>query len=197
LFKELKDILRDHLTHSTPALQEKWIFSQWNQSVGRDIASKTAPFKLSGETLFVNTANSVWSAHLSALKENLITSLNSNISPFKIKDIRFRVAYPLRPITDAPQEAESPLDAGELEKIALSEEERSHIELIASDIADPDLRRLFLSVMTREEKLKKAKLNSGWKKCSLCSTIIDHGDMCPFCKIEHGDGDNSSKEPAE
>lgn len=194
MFKELKDILRDHLIHSPLSLQEKWIFSHWNKSVGRDIASKTAPLKLSGETLFVNTANSVWSTHLSALKENLITALNNAISPFKIKDIRFRVAYPLRPVIDVPEETKSPLDAGVFEKISLSEEERGHIELIASDIADPELRRLFTSVMTREEQLRKAKIQSGWKKCSFCNTMIEHGDRCPFCRIEHGEPTAESEE---
>ena len=176
----LQGILLEHILNSN-IMREQWIFLQWSKSVGADIARKTSPCRVSGNTLFVNTVNSVWATHLTALKESLVAALNKNIRPLVINDVRFKAAYPLKRTVDVGEEEE--YAAADLERISLTPEEEQKIEHVVSMLDSGDLKKILSSILTKEEKVKKARLQAGWKKCRSCGTLVEKDTLCPFCKI--------------
>lgn len=182
----MKHILLDHVIRPNCNLHEKWIFLQWNKSVGDEVAKKTLPYRVLGDTLFVNAINSVWVTHLSTLKECLIKELNKNIYPYRIQDIKFKVKYPLRNTIETTEDFKKTLSVNP-EEIILNDKEKKKIEEISSEISDDTLRSLISEILNRKEKMKKAKLLSGWKKCAKCTTIVEKDEICPFCKLKKDD----------
>ena len=181
MFRSLKDILKKSPIAADRNFMMHWIFLKWKESVGPEIAKRTAPHMVSGETLFVNTINSVWASHLTALKKSLITALNETIHPFKIREIRFKVSYPLRQKEPLAEDIESPIE--NLDHIELTAGEQDKISRLCSELEDHELRQRLELILTKEEKLKKSKLALGWKECRLCGTLTDNSEVCPFCRI--------------
>ncbi len=71
------------------------IASKWPECVGAEIAKKTSIKFFKDGILFIGTENSVWSSHLTSIKNQILDKLNEALAPFALKDIRFSAGSPL------------------------------------------------------------------------------------------------------
>jgi predicted nucleic acid-binding Zn ribbon protein len=67
------------------------IWKKWPHIVGPEIASKTHPDCLHGNTLTVSVANSVWMNELTFQKKALLGKISKLNLEFPVNDIRFRL----------------------------------------------------------------------------------------------------------
>ena len=63
----------------------------WGEIVGEENARNSHPAQLTGDTLIVTTASSVWSAQLSYLSEQIVAALRARLPRAMIDKVRFRV----------------------------------------------------------------------------------------------------------
>ena len=63
----------------------------WNEIVGPENARNSHPAQLTGDTLMIVTASSVWSAQLSYLSEQIVATLAARLPRAGIEKVRFRV----------------------------------------------------------------------------------------------------------
>jgi hypothetical protein len=182
MFRNLKDILEKSFLglREQKDFQEKWVFLNWTKAVGPEIDQRTSPYKLAGDTLFVFVINSVWASQLASLKEQIKESLNNEITPLKIKEIRFTVRHPLPRKWNFDSPDENLQEPFPLEP--LTDNEEKAISEQSSLIDDEELRKRMQSIMTKEKQLRKARERRGWKACPECSALTERGELCPFCR---------------
>ncbi len=85
----IESILRKHnLWH---AYQQHLLVESWFTIVGSELAGVTRAEKISNGVLVVLVKDSVWSYHLSMLKPQLITKLNTYAGNKVVKDIIFQI----------------------------------------------------------------------------------------------------------
>ena len=80
--------------------RSEMIFFRWDELVGIDISSHTRPLSISHGLLFVAVNNSVWSHHLSMMKEELIRKLNAFAQAKVITDIKFQAGSTQKVVSD-------------------------------------------------------------------------------------------------
>jgi hypothetical protein len=154
---------------SGPADPVVLLGAAWSEIVGEENARNSHPAQLSGDTLMVTTASSVWSAQLSYLSEQMLDALRARLPRAAIAKVRFRVGkLPVRGSQKRPPRV--------MEREAVATETRE-----PADDARGALRRFRASVDAAE----RAKRARGWKECSGCNALIapDNGPLCISCDI--------------
>ncbi len=143
----------------------------WSEIVGPENARNSHPAQLSGDTLIVTTASSVWSAQLSYLSEQIVDALRARLPRAMIGKVRFRVGK-------LPARSSQLRRARVIEDVAATPQAREP----ASDARDA-LERFRASV----DGAQRAKRARGWKDCSGCNALIapDAGPLCTSCGIAH------------
>jgi len=63
----------------------------WEKTIGPPIADNAKPFALNGALLLVHVSSSVWLHQLRFLKTELLETLNRELKPGAISDIKFKV----------------------------------------------------------------------------------------------------------
>jgi len=85
----------------------------WPAAVGKRIAARTRPARLTGSRLLVEVEDAVWERQLTVLKRQILERLDEVIGSSMVGDIEFRVALPRRP----PQRQEKAPAADEADAI--------------------------------------------------------------------------------
>ena len=67
------------------------IFNHWSDIVGKDVAKRTKPIKISKDTLIIKVANSVWANELSLMSRQILKKINDFVGEEVIKDLKFRL----------------------------------------------------------------------------------------------------------
>lgn len=122
------------------------IASCWRECVGVNIADKTHIGRLRNNVLFVNTENSVWASHLTAMKREILSRLNEKLQPYELKDIRFVAKYPWHSKKEEP-----------LKEVVLSptDEECKFAAHIASFVSDEKLKNSIYSLCLQDRMSKR------------------------------------------
>jgi hypothetical protein len=141
----------------------------WSEIVGDENARNSHPVQLSGDTLIVTTASSVWSAQLSYLSEPMLDAVRARLPRAAIAKVRFRVGK-------LPSQSSQKRRARVIEDVAAAPDEREP----AGDAREA-LGRFRASVATAQ----RAKRERGWKECIGCNALIAPatGPFCTSCGI--------------
>jgi hypothetical protein len=141
----------------------------WSEIVGAENARNSHPAQLSGDTLIVTTASSVWSAQLSYLSEQMLEALRARLPRAMIGKVRFRVGK-------LPAHGSQKRRARVMEGVAAV----PYAHEPAGDAREA-LGRFRASVDAAE----RAKRARGWKECGGCNALIapDAGPLCTSCGI--------------
>lgn len=141
----------------------------WGEIVGVENARNSHPAQLSGDTLIVTTASSVWSAQLSYLSEQIVAALRARLPRAMIAKVRFRVG-----------------------KLPTRSSQTRRTRVVDDMAAVPyahepagDAREALGRFRASVDGSQRAKRDHGWKECSGCDTLIapDTGPLCTSCGI--------------
>lgn len=162
-------------------------FVHWRDVVGEKAADASEPEDIRDGTLIVRTKSSVWSNELNLLKTHIIVELNRKIGANVITNIAFK-AKGLRKKDATPSGNDEPSEQ-ELQLLILPEDEKSElVRDLASlaEISNEDLRVALETKMIHDRKLRRWRLNHGWKKCNRCTAVHNTGhSVCPICRLNH------------
>jgi predicted nucleic acid-binding Zn ribbon protein len=138
----VSDLLSAFL-RGTPAekrLKEGGIWLIWADAVGSRIASHAAPVSFRDGALTVAVDSAPWLQQLTFLKGELIGKLNEKLGEPLVAELHLKagvIPRPEKPRKKAPK------------KHRLSEEELALVQKDAEEIADPELRAVFASLMKK------------------------------------------------
>ncbi|MBI5643886.1 MAG: DUF721 domain-containing protein [Deltaproteobacteria bacterium] len=125
-------------------LEEHKIKKAWADSVGFNIAKKTAPLKLIGQTLYCAVSSSPWMTELTYQKSSIISKINAQLGKTAVTEIIFRIGPVGSPTP--PKAVHSP------PKRKITDEERLQIEEATKEIKDEKLKELFKRVMEKAKE---------------------------------------------
>jgi hypothetical protein len=140
----------------------------WSEIVGAENARNSHPAEVKGDTLFVVTTSSVWSAQLSYLHDRVLESVRARLPGAEIAKLRFRVGkLPARGSQIAPKR--------------VMYKRGTPAPQTPTSTAAEALGRFRESVIEAE----RAKRARGWKECRDCTALIAPGSglLCPSCAI--------------
>jgi predicted nucleic acid-binding Zn ribbon protein len=170
---------------SKQRIMESLALAWWERVVGEQAAEASEAESVHDGVLYVRTKSSVWSNELHLLKEYILKELNRRIGGNLIHDIVFR-SRGMRKKVVSEDEKEYPSE-NELETIALTTEDIRELKLELLElkkISDEDLQKHLEVRITRNRKLRRWRLNHGWKICSRCTAVYkEKEDICPICRL--------------
>lgn len=121
-------------------LKELVIWQNWQQIVGKGIAERARPLRLSGGVLTVTVISPAWMQELSYMKGELVSKLNFAIGDERIKEIVFKAGSFPRSAVDK-EERVIPLNP-------VTPEQKAEIDSIVSEVEDEELREELRRLMT-------------------------------------------------
>lgn len=169
-------------------VRESLAFPYWAQVVGPQAAAATEPESIRDGVLFVRTKSSVWSHELTFLKSHILAELNRRIGRPAIKEIIFRAQGlsklaaepPIAPAGSAPT-------GDELAAVVLLPDEQAALDRELARLAslpDEKLRASLARRVVRDRKLRRWRLDHGWRPCARCQAPHDtEGGLCPICRL--------------
>jgi Uncharacterized protein conserved in bacteria len=156
----------------------------WKKIVGEKIAAHTRPLSVQRDLLFVAVSNPVWAHHLSMMKQDIISKINSFIGDYLIKDIRFQAGY-LKDNQNEENTSQEQKNSIKLHNIRLDESEQKTIQDIVSAVKDDELRQKLCNVVKSDMAMKKVRRRNKWHKCAKCNALCPpDATYCPVCSIE-------------
>jgi hypothetical protein len=177
------------ITIKNLGLQKKYnaqsIILHWQEIVGEDIAANTYPRLVQQGTLMVSVNSSVWSHHLSMMKESIIDKINGFIGEKLIFDIRFQAGY----FSNSQNEEDTAIDAVpnikyRLSKIKLDECDLQVMQETITHISDKYLKQKILRIMRKDFALKKIKKQHNWHQCASCTVLCPPDQIqCTACTL--------------
>lgn len=181
------DLVRNTITGLPGAVHilQSLAFVHWQEVVGEKAAAASEPEEVRDGVLIVRTKSSVWSNELSLLKTHIIEELNRKIGAKVIKNIAFKAKGLSKKnvesdVSDDPTEEE-------LKLILLQEDEKMDLEKDLESLAsipNEDLRNALQEKMIHDRKLRRWRLNHGWKKCARCTAVHKTAhSLCPICRL--------------
>ena len=163
---------RQKQPHLTVTLLRK----HWAGIVGAELARKTHPARIAGNTLWINALDSSWAFQLQFLKEEILPAIQVFLSSAAISDLRFKAGA----LPESAQKAEetppppatvvedSVEDSGEDAAEHAAEDAGEHTaetpgpaQKIADKIADPSLRKTFARWLARQKSRPRPDSTSG------------------------------------
>jgi hypothetical protein len=134
------------------------IILHWSEIVGDDIAANAYPRFVQQGTLMVGVNNSVWSHHLSMMKESIIDKINGFIGQKLVFDIRFQAGN----LSNSQNEEDTATDTVpnikyQLSKVKLDICDVQVMQETSSHISDKYLKQKILRIMRKDFALKKLK----------------------------------------
>lgn len=156
----------------------------WREIVGDKIAAHAHPVSIQRDLLFVAVSNPVWCHHLSMMKDDIITKINSFIGDRLIRDIRFQAGYL------ANRQNEDNTNKNDnykytLHKIKLENSELEQVDKIAQLISDEELKQKVIRILKKDLALKKYRAKEKWHECQRCNALCPPEEKyCQVCTIE-------------
>lgn len=159
---------RQKQPHLTVTLLRK----HWAGIVGAELARKTHPARIAGNTLWINTLDSSWAFQLQFLKEEILPAIQVFLSSAAISDLRFKAGA----VPESAQKAEkAPPPATVVEDTVVEDSVEDAMEdvaehaaetagpaqKIADKIADPSLRKTFARWLARQKSRPRPDSTSG------------------------------------
>jgi len=166
-------------------LRESLALAYWADVVGPQAAAASEAESIRDGILFVRTKSSVWSHELTFLKAHILAELNRRIGRTLIRDIIYRA----QGVKRAGEQAEEPVHPTEeqLSLVVLSAEEQAALGADLDDLASVHDERLRESVrgrIIRDRRLRRWRLDHGWKECTGCQSVHNtDGSLCPICRL--------------
>jgi hypothetical protein len=140
IFRALPKVLRE--AGESEPLREPLVFAAWKRIAGENLERNTAPVALDEKRLVVAVPDEIWKRHLEHLSGQMIFKLNSLLGEEVVTFIQFRVDAKQ---FSAGREAQELKAAERLNFDRRSREELTpRLREAAENIADPELRELFL-----------------------------------------------------
>jgi hypothetical protein len=161
---------------------EQQCMQRWRQIVGPQIAAATVPDKVRDGIMFVCCKSSVWANELTFLKKDIIGRINKAAKASIITDIRFSSAGYKRALEAVLKEELSP-EAKSVEAVEVDESAKEFAAKVASSAPSEELAKKIEKAIITSQRLKKLKIEEGWRKCAKCGELHDgRGDLCGRCR---------------
>jgi predicted nucleic acid-binding Zn ribbon protein len=125
-------------------LEEAEIWRVWDETVGRQIASKARPSRFQDGVLTVTVNSAPWMQQLNFMKRDIARRLNERLGKDLVREIYLKAGRPAA--------AEQPVETKKPGKRALSAEEEESITAAVGAIDDPELRRVFADLLAKHLK---------------------------------------------
>lgn len=173
-----------------PVVKEWSAVWLWENTVGEKLSSVSRADKVKGHVLYVSVKNSSWAHHLSLMKREFLSKINTVIGEDLLKDIKFTVThYSSKPTYRASLATDATASEASFspDEVDLSEEVVGEIRDNASVIADCKLRSLFERVQLVDKKRKEWVSRHGGGRCAICQVPVEDSDICPVCSISRID----------
>ena len=154
----------------------------WPRVAGEQVAAASQAEEVRNGVLMVRTKGSVWSQELSLMKHRLLPELNRLCGKPVIKDITFRSTGLPSDEDETEDDAPTPAD---LEELLLTDEDRAALDADLAAIEglpDDDVRRRLEAILERQHRLRRWRLDHGWRPCDGCRTLHRGPDaLCTVC----------------
>lgn len=124
-----------------PLFAEDLIRSAWTHLAGKQLASRTRPLRIYGDTLIVEVPDRAWPRELRRFEGALLDRVNRLLGQTRVCDVQWRVN---------PALAEPP--APEPPRKPPARETDAALEAAARAIPDPELRELFVRIARKMAK---------------------------------------------
>ena len=166
-------------------VRQSLAIAYWAEAVGPEAAASSIAETVRDGVLFVRTKSSVWSHELTLLKPQILKKLNARLGGVLIKDIVYRA----KGIPKAPEEINLPdIPADEeLEATRLTADEQHDLDIElgkVAEISQDELRHAVAHHLVRDKKIRRWRLEHGWKICRFCTTLVrKEGEICPICRL--------------
>jgi hypothetical protein len=115
------------------------IWRAWDQTVGKQIASKARPSRFSAGVLTVVVNSAPWMQQLNFMKRDIVERLNDHLGKPLIKEIFLKAGTPVS--------SEPAVEPAKPAKRPLSQRERDEITAAVSQVSDPELRKAFTELL--------------------------------------------------
>lgn len=89
-----KELLEKRAFRPARSRRAIWV---WREMVGPQLATRSEPYRVEGQTLFVRVPSAPWAEELFLMKATILKRLAERLGRNAVKDIRFEVARPARP----------------------------------------------------------------------------------------------------
>lgn len=158
----------------------------WQKIVGPELSRQTKAYKIQNGVLVIIVTNSVWCHHLSMMKNELITKINTFAQENLVKDIRF-LAGVLQNSQNSEQDIENQVNniTQKIQNMHLAPEEVRSAKSMVAEVRDENLRKKLLWILEKEKLLKKAKAEEKWHPCTVCGILCPPDDQyCVNCERE-------------
>ena len=168
-------------------LRESLALAYWAEVVGPQAAAASDADSIRDSILIVRTKSSVWSHELTLHKSHLLAELNRKLGRPVIKDIIFRAQGVKK--KETPPESNDELTEENLKLVVLPPADQLALnqeldELVS--IRDEKMRQSVAGRITRDKKLRRWRLDHGWKQCKRagCTALHDtEEEYCPICRV--------------
>ena len=133
--------------HKTDALVLQTLRQHWARVVGPELSERCWPQRLQKDTLWIAATDACWAYELQFHKRRLLGSVQAFLESNSVRELRFSAdpvgAAEIQAVLgSAPALLPASTEVGEVV-------EEAELERTAGGIADPELRRTFLSAMRR------------------------------------------------
>ncbi len=185
--QKMKDIVSNTIRNL--GLQKPYndqsVIVHWSEIVGDDIAANAYARSVQQGTLMVSVNSSVWSHHLSMMKESIIDKINQFIGYKLIFDIRFQAGY----FSNSQNEEDTAINTipnikYQLSKVKLDEYDVQTMQETSNHISDKYLKQKILRIMRKDFALKKIKKQHNWHQCASCTVLCPPEETyCTACTL--------------
>ena len=133
-----------------PHLTVTLLRKHWAGILGAELASKTHPARIAGNTLWINALDSSWAYQLQFLKEEILPAVQVFLSSAAISDLRFKAGAVPEPARKAENTPAPP-----------NLEDAAETPGPSDKIADPFLRKNFARWLARQKRRPRPDSASG------------------------------------
>lgn len=119
----------------------------WQKAVGMNIAKRTRLLKVTGKTLYVTAATSMWMEELKYIKQDIIKKINDELGETAVEEIVFRLGSIIE-----PENQKSELKNPE-HKYPLSQKQIDDIDKLVSRIKDEELRKTIRMAIINKQSM--------------------------------------------
>lgn len=155
----------------------------WQEIVGEKIAMHAYPIAIYRDLLVVAVGNSSWLHHLSMMKQDIISKINTFIGEDLISDIRFQAGY-LKDNKNQKNAGQADENEIKLQSIKLETADIEAADQLVREVNDTELRNKIKCVVIKSFTFKKLRQKQNWHKCSWCTALCPPGEsLCAVCKL--------------
>lgn len=153
----------------------------WQEIVGTSVSQKSLPNSIQNHILFLNVVGSSWAHNLLMMKNELLKKINTFLqNKIYLKDIKIHSVAKIDKIK-IKEKIQKEINLPELDN-----EEQIAVLDIVNIAKNKDLVNKFFLILTKDKQYKKLNLQTGFKKCVICSVPLSYKDeICTVCKKDN------------